>query len=334
MMVLITGGGGFLGTALCQALRSRGVKVRSYSRHSYPHLSEWGVECWSGDLADLSRLTQAVAGCDAVFHVAAKAGVWGPFREYYLTNVVGTSHVLTACRQHGVPKLIYTSSPSVVYAGGDECEITEAAPYPSRYLAHYPATKAAAEQLVLAANSPTLSTVALRPHLIWGPGDNHLLPRLIARARAGKLRRIGHGTNLVDTTYIDNAVQAHLAALESLHPGAACAGKAYFIANGEPWPLWTLIDRLLACAGLPPITRRISPGLAYGLGALCELVYGGLRLQAEPPMTRFVARQLATSHWFDLTAARRDVGYRPVVTVEEGLARLQAAWKTGTPSAT
>jgi nucleoside-diphosphate-sugar epimerase len=325
MNVLVTGGGGFLGAALCKALVARGYTVRSYSRAVYPQLLDWGVECRQGDLADADRLRRAAEGCDAVFHVAAKAGVWGRYAEYHQTNVAGTSQVLSACRAERVPKLIYTSSPSVVYGGGDECGVDESAPYPARYLAHYPATKAQAERMVLAANSPTLATVALRPHLIWGPGDRHLLPRLLAKARAGKLRRVGSGGNLVDTTYIDNAVAAHLAALDRLQPGAVCAGKAYFIANGEPVPLWTLIDRLLACADLPPVTKGISPRVAYGVGAVCEAVYGMLGVAREPPMTRFVARQLSTAHWFDLTAARRDLGYVPQVTVAEGLSRLRAA---------
>lgn len=329
MRVLVTGGGGFLGSALCRALVARGDAVRSLSRGDYPALGALGVETHRGDVADAAAVMTATAGCDAVCHVAAKAGVWGPFAEYYQANVVGTRNVIDACRKHGISRLVYTSSPSVVYAGGDECGIDESAPYPERYLTHYPRTKSEAERLVLAANNSSLATVALRPHLIWGPGDNHLLPRLLAKAKAGRLRRVGDGKNVVDTTYIDNAVQAHIAALDRLNSQAACAGKAYFIANDQPQPLWDLIDRMLACGGVPPVTRSVSARTAYLAGGLLELIYGALWLPHEPPMTRFVARQLATSHWYNLTAARRDLGYAPIVTVDEGLERLRAWLQSG-----
>lgn len=324
MTALVTGGGGFLGSALCRALVERGVRVRSLARGDYPALAALGVETVRGDLAERDAVRRAAQNCSAIFHVAAKAGVWGPLAEYHRANVVGTENVLDACRAHGIPRLIYTSSPSVAYGGGDEAGVDESAPYPASYLTHYPRTKAIAEQLVLAANSPTFATVSLRPHLIWGPGDNHLLPRMIASAKAGRLRRVGDGKNLVDTTYIDNAVAAHLAAYDRLSPTAACAGKAYFIANDEPRLLWDLINQMLACADLPPVTRTISALSAFLLGVVLEGVYGFLGRCDEPPMTRFVARQLATSHWYDLTAAKRDLDYRPLVSVDEGLQRLRA----------
>lgn len=323
MQMLVTGGGGFLGFALCRALRQAGHQVRSLARGVYPALAEVGVEALRGDVADRHAVLQAAAGCDAVFHVAAKAGVWGPAAEYYRANVLGTEHVIAACREHHVPRLIYTSSPSVVYAGVDEAGIDEAVPYPARYLTSYPQTKAIAERAVLAANSPELATVALRPHLIWGPGDQHLVPRLIERARSGRLRQVGDGRNRVDTTYIDNAVAAHLAASEQLAWQAPCAGKAYFIANDAPIPLWELINRMLACADLPPVTRRISPQMAYVAGAVLEVMYRLTGATAEPPMTRFVARQLSTDHWYDLTAAKRDLNYTPTVSIDAGLQRLR-----------
>ncbi len=323
-VALVTGGGGFLGQALCRALVGRGVTVRSLARGNYPAVTAIGVETIRGDLGEAESVQRAVAGCDAVFHVAAKAGVWGPLVEYHHANVIGTQNVLEACRTHGVARLIYTSSPSVVYSGADEAGINESTPYPSTYLTYYPQTKAEAERMVLAANGPTLSTVALRPHLIWGPGDQHLVPRLIARAKSGKLRRVGNGRNRVDTTYIDNAVAAHLAAFDRLSPNAACAGKAYFIANNEPRPLWELIDQMLACADLPPVKRSVSTTTAYVAGAMLEGLYIIMGRRDEPPMTRFVARQLSTEHWYDLGAAQRDLGYQPVVTVDEGLRRLRA----------
>ena len=328
MRALVTGGGGFLGKAIATRLRSSGVDVRSLSRGDYPDLRAIGVECVRGDIADAAAVLSAAQECDVVFHVAAKAGVWGPYESYRLANVVGTENVLAACRTHQIPKLVYTSSPSVVFDGKDEAGINESAPYPQHYLTHYPQTKAIAERAVLAANGVRfangglLSTVALRPHLIWGPGDNHLVPRLIERARTGKLRRVGDGKNLVDTVYIDNAVEAHLLAAQRLEPGSSVAGKAYFITNGEPVRLWDLIDRMLACANLPPVKKSISAKAAYVAGTLLEAGYKFLGRQDEPVMTRFVARQLATAHWFDISAARNDFGYVPLVTIGEGLKRL------------
>lgn len=321
--ILVTGGSGFVGGALCRELVKRGETVRSLQRSPTESLKSLGVECRQGDLAHRDAVRSAVQGCDVVFHVAAKAGVWGTRAEYELANVTGTEYVLEACRNFGVTKLIYTSSPSVVYHGEDENGVEESTPYPSTYLAEYPRSKAIAEQKVLASNSDSLATIALRPHLIWGPGDHHLVPRLIARAKSGRLRRIGSGTNRVDTTYIDNCVAAHLCAFDRLQSGADCAGKAYFISNEEPLPLWDLINRMLACADLPPVTKSVSPGFAYTMGAILETVYRITGSTSEPPMTRFVARQLSTAHWYDLTAAKRDLGYQPEVTIEQGLVRLR-----------
>src|SRR5438105_1104494 len=223
MRALVTGGGGFLGGAIVRLLRDRGDDVRSFSRQCYPALDGLDVEQIQGDVADAAAVDRAVAGCDVVFHVAAKAGVWGPTDEYYRANVVGTENVITACRKHGVRRLVFTSSPSVVTTGHDIAGGDESLPYPKHYLADYPRTKAAAERLVLAANGPNLATVALRPHIIWGPGDNHLIPRLIEGARAGKLRQVGDGTNRTDVTYVENAATAHLLAAERLRPGSPVA---------------------------------------------------------------------------------------------------------------
>ncbi len=322
MKALVTGGGGFLGGAIVRQLVARGDTVATLSRGHYPTLTTLGVTQFQGDIADAAAVDAAVVGQDVVFHVAAKAGIWGRRADFHAANVVGTANVLAACRAHAVRRLVYTSSPSVVFDGNDLENANESVPYPAHYEAAYPRTKAEAERLVLAANGQDLATVALRPHLIWGPGDNHLVPRLLARARAGRLRRIGRVDKLVDTVYIDNAAAAHLLAADRLAPGAAPAGKAYFIANGEPVPLWGLVDRILATAGLPPLRRTTPVWLAVLAGRLCEMTWGCLRLPGEPPMTRFVARELATAHWFDLTAARRDLGYVPEVTLDEGLRRL------------
>lgn len=285
------------------------------------------MEQFHGDIAVAPAVDDAVADCDVVFHVAAKAGVWGVYDEYHRANVVGTENVIAACRKHGVSKLVYTSSPSVVFDGTDMEGVDESVSYPDHYHADYPKTKAMAEKAVLAANDGKLATVSLRPHLIWGPGDNHLVPRIIERGRAGKLRRIGKRANKVDAVYIDNAAEAHILAADKLAPNSPVAGKAYFITNDEPVVVWDFIDQILECAGLPPVKRTISPELAYFAGSALETVHGVLGIKSEPRMTRFVARELATAHWFDISAARRDFGYTPKVTMEAGLRRLRASLK-------
>ena len=323
MTVLVTGGGGFLGSAIVRQLRRRDVDVRSLSRRRYSELDELGVSQIQGDIAEETVVARAVEGCDLVYHVAAKPGIWGPYHDYYRANVIGTERVIAACRAAGIRRLVFTSSPSVVFGGVDQENVTEDAPYPDRYLAHYPATKALAEQRVRAANDAELATVSLRPHLIWGPGDNHLVPRIIDRGRAGKLAIVGDESKLVDSVYIDNAAAAHLLAAERLAPGCAIAGKVYFITNGEPVPMARLLNGILAAAGLPPVKKRVPAGVAYFVGSLMEAIYGMLRLQREPRLTRFVARQLATAHWFDISAARSELDYQPKVTLEEGFKRLK-----------
>lgn len=323
MKALVTGGGGFLGKAIVTLLRARGDEVRSFSRNPHPGLAEMGVEHCRGELSDADAVKRAVEGCDIVFHVAAKAGVWGPYDEFYKANVLGTKHVLAACRQHGIKRLVYTSSPSVVFDGTDMEGVDESVPYPEHFEAFYPQTKAEAEQLVLQANDPDLATVALRPHLIWGPEDNHLVPRILERGKKGALRKLGGRDCLVDTVYIDNAALAHLQAADHLRVGSPVAGKAYFISQGEPLPIWEVVNRILAAGGVPPVTRTISPAMAYTIGSILEKVYGLFNLKSEPRMTRFVARELSTSHWFDLGAARNDFGYQPEVTIDEGMERLR-----------
>jgi nucleoside-diphosphate-sugar epimerase len=327
MKALVTGGGGFLGKAIIKALLARGETVRSFSRQAYPELDVLGVEHHSGEIGDAAAVRRAAEGCDIIFHVAAKAAVWGPFEEFYRANVLGTRNVIEACRENGIGRLVHTSSPSVVFDGTDMEGVDESVPYPDHYEAFYPQTKAKAEQLVLQANDDTLATVALRPHLIWGPEDNHLVPRILERGARGELRIIGTRACLVDTIYIDNAATAHLQAADRLEVGSAVAGKAYFLAQGEPLPVWDVVNRILDAGGLPPVSRTISPGLAYAAGAVLEKVYSLLRLKGEPRMTRFVARELSTSHWFDLAAARRDFGYAPQVSFDEGIERLRV-WLT------
>lgn len=326
MKVLVTGGGGFLGGAIVRRLVERGDGVRTLARGDYPSLRALGVDTVRGDIARYADVDAAVRGCEAVVHTAAKAGAWGPYIEYYDANVLGTQNVINACKRHGVVRLVYTSTPSVAFAGVDQDGADETVPYPEKFLAAYPKTKAGAERLMLAANGERLATVALRPHLIWGPGDTQLGPRIVDRGRAGRLRIVGSGMQLVDATYVDNAAHAHLLALDRVAPGAACAGRPYYITNGEPWPIVDIMNGILEAAGVARVTKRISAGAAYAAGAVLEGVYTLLRKQDEPPMTRFIARQLGTAHWYDISAAQRDLGYSPIVSMNEGLERLKQAW--------
>ena len=329
MQILVTGGGGFLGTAIVKMLLAEGHTVRSISRSHYAHLDELAVEQIAGDLGDEAAVMKAVEGCEQVFHVAAKAGVWGSYESYHQANVVGTENVISACRKHKVSKLIYTSSPSVVFDGEDQKGIDESVPYPEVFLAHYPKTKAMAESLVNQANSPELATVSLRPHLIWGPDDNHLVPRIVARGRARRIKAIGDPTNLVDTVYVDNAAEAHLQAAKALTHDGPCGGKNYFITNDEPMTMTDIINGILDAAGVAPISGKVSMGLAYGVGTIMESAYRLFGISSEPAMTRFVARQLGTAHWFDISAAKRDFGYQPKITIAEGLKRLKHAIESG-----
>lgn len=327
MKILVTGGGGFLGQALCRGLVQRGHHVISFNRGQYPALAALGVGQVQGDLADAHAVAHAAAGVDAIFHNAAKAGAWGSYKSYHDANVVGTQNVLDACRAHGIGRLVYTSTPSVTHRATHPVEggTADTVPYGEGFKAPYAVTKKIAEQAVLAANGPDLATVALRPRLIWGPGDQQILPRLVERARSGRLRIVGDGSNRVDTTYIDNAAQAHFDAFDHLAPGAACAGRAYFISNGEPKPMGELLNALLAAAGAPQVHQHLSFKAAYRIGAVCEGLWRVLPLKGEPPMTRFLAEQLSTSHWYDMAPARRDFGYVPRVSFDEGITRLKAS---------
>ena len=331
MKVLVTGGAGFLGSALCRALLARGDEVRSFQRTHSAALDTMGVAQVLGDLADADAVHRACAGQHAVLHNAAKAGAWGSYESYFDANVRGTEHVIAACRAHGIRQLVYTSTPSVTHSGrtpvqgGNEIDT----PYGSGFKAPYPATKLIAEKILLAANDAALATVALRPRLIWGPGDTQLLPRLVDRARAGRLRFIDGGHNRMDTTYIDNAAQAHLAALDNLRPSGSCAGRAYFVSNGEPMEAREIVNSLLRAAGAPIVDKSIPYPLAYAAGAVLEIAWRAFSLSGEPPMTRFLAEQLSTPHWYDISAAARDFGYRPQVSVAEGLRRTADWWAAG-----
>ena len=332
MKILVTGGGGFLGQALCRGLVERGHQVISFNRGHYPVLAQLGVGQVQGDLSDGHALTHAADGVGAIFHNAAKAGAWGSYHGYHSANVIGTRNVLEACRRHGIAKLVYTSTPSVTHRATHPVEggTADTVPYGENFQAAYATTKAIAEKAVLVANDSSLATIALRPRLIWGPGDPQILPRLVERARQGRLRIVGDGRNLVDTTYIDNAAQAHFDAFEHLAVGASCAGRAYFISNGEPRPMGELLNALLDAAGAPRVEKHVSFKTAYRIGAVCEALWTCLPLKGEPPMTRFLAEQLSTTHWYDMAPATRDFGYRPGISFDEGITRLKQSLSSGT----
>jgi len=319
--ILVTGGGGFLGKAIVTRLVESGENVRSFSRNFYPELKLMGVDQIQGDIGDPSAVKRACDGIQTVFHVAAKPGVWGNYKDYYKTNVSGTKNVIEACNNHHISKLVYTSSPSVVFNGLDMEGVNESVPYSDRFHAHYPKTKAIAEQLVVSASTDKLRTIILRPHLIWGPEENNFVPRIIAKA--GWLKIVGNGRNLVDTVYIDNAADAHILAAENLDKNPDISGNVYFISQDEPVLLWGLINAILKAAGLEPVKGSIPKQMAWLLGTAFEFLYKVLHIKKEPPMTRFVAEELATSHWFDISAARRDLGYSPRVSTKEGLLLLE-----------
>ena len=329
-MVLVTGASGFVGGALARRLLASGRRVRALGRSPMAELADLGAEIVRADVADEAALRVACVGVATVFHAAARVGVWGPRTEFERTNTGGARAVVAACRAAGVPRLVFTSSPSVVYTHGHLSGVNEAQPPGTNFPADYPRTKAEAERIILSAHQPgTLATTALRPHLIWGVGDKNLIPRVIARARAGRLRIVGDGKNRVDLTHIENVVDAHLLAEAALaHRDSPAGGRAYFITNGEPVALWPWINELLRRIDIAPIEKQISLRAAERLGAVGEFVWRMLRLRGEPPMTRFLAAELAHDHWFDLSAARRDLGYIPRVSMAQGLAELLPVLRT------
>lgn len=339
MRALVTGAGGFLGGAIVRALKERADDVRGFSRGDHPELVSQGVEQHRGNVADPKAVTEAVRGVDIVFHAAAKVAAGGRYRDFYDTNVTGTENVIAACRECGVRALVYTSTPSVTFGVTDLEGVDESVGYSDHFEAFYGETKAEAERRVLAAASDDLHTVALRPHLIWGPGDTSILPRIVERARKGQLRRVDGPPKRSDHTYIDDAVRAHLIAADQLMAGAEEAsrinGRPYFITAGEPVEIWTFLNGLLGAAGVPPVEKRVSFRAAMAAGWLFEKLHALSGGKGDPRMSRWIVRELTTSHWFDINAARRDLGYEPQVSMEEGMRRL-AAWVTaqgGVPSA-
>jgi nucleoside-diphosphate-sugar epimerase len=324
MKAVVTGGSGFVGGAVCRRLQSLGHDVTAVGRRPNPVLEAAGIRAVVQDLVATdaaARLAAAFAGADCVFHTAAHVKMWGPREAFVRGNVGATEGVIAACRLAGVGRLVFTSSPSVVAADHDLRGIDESQPYPGTHRALYPETKAAAERAVLAAHGPGLKTLALRPHLIFGPGDTNLVPTILKRARAGRLVEVGGGSNLVDLTFIDDCVSAHVLAATALDERPSSGGRAYFISQGTPVPLWEWIGRVLALHGLPPVRRRVSLRTALALATAAEAVWRTFGLRSDPPLTRFLAEEMATDHWFDISAARRELGYEPSCTVWEATER-------------
>ena len=324
MKALVTGGGGFLGRVIVEMLLGRGDIVRVMGRRKYPYIEELDVENFTGDVRNLKEVEAAVNGMDAVFHAASMTGIWGKWKDYFEINVKGTENIIEACKKIGISRLVYTSSPSVVYGGSENLvNVDETTRYPTKYNCYYSASKADAEKKVLAENDKNgLMTVSLRPHLIWGPKDTNLIPRLIERSKSGKLVRVGDGNNMVDIVYVDNAAYAHLLAVDRLEAGSPVCGQAYFISQGEPVVLWDWINHVLTSLKLPPVRKNISYNTAYLLGFLFEGVYSLFQLSGEPVMTRFLASQLAKSHFFNIEKAKRELSYSPIISHEEGLEQM------------
>ncbi|HNG44716.1 MAG TPA: NAD-dependent epimerase/dehydratase family protein [Elusimicrobiota bacterium] len=324
MRALVTGGQGFLGLHLVRFLLGRGVAVRALVRRPAPEVEALGVECVVGDLRDPVAVRAACRDRDVVFHVAAHVALWGPWEDFFSVNVRGTENVLAGCRAEGVPRLVYTSTPSVVFDNSNQEGINESLPYPDVFLSPYPASKALAEKAVLAAHGRDgLCTVALRPHLIWGPDDPHIVGQLLKRARRGRLFLVGSGRNRVDVTYVDNCAEAHWQAAQALGPGSRLGGRAYFLSQGHPVPIAEFMRRVADAAGLSPRLFRIPYPVAWAAGWLMEKFGGGE--SGVPLLTRFLAAELAKSHYYDIAAARTDFGYEPRITTDEGFRRLAAS---------
>lgn len=327
MKALVTGGGGFLGRHIVNILLQSDHQVRIFQRTQHQDLLDLGVECFTGDLRKYEDVEKACEGVDVVFHVAAKAGIWGSYESYYSINVTGTENILKACKKHKVAKLVYTSSPSVAFGIEAIENGNETLPYPTSYLTAYPETKAIAERMVLEANCDELLTCALRPHLIWGPGDNHLIPRIVEAHRNGKLMQVGDGENLVDITYVENGAYAHIQAEQALQKGSPVAGQAYFIGDQNPVKLWSWVGDMLSTLGEDPVEKEISYNKAKFVGRIMEVLYKVMPLKGEPPMTRFVAAQLAKSHYFSHDKALQHFGYMAPIANEEGFKRLKSWWE-------
>lgn len=322
MRAVVTGGTGFLGGHLARALLVRGDRVCILGRNIgvVADLVAQGAEAHAVDLCDRSAVIAACAGADVVFHAGARTSDWGSRTAFFAVNVGGTAAVIEGCRRHAVSRLVYVSSPAVVFDGHDQCEATERLPYPVRFASTYALTKKLGEELVKSAQD--VPSVIVRPKAIFGPGDRALLPRLLAAARKGRLRQFGDGRNCVDLTYVENVVHALLLAAEV----PAAIGNCYFITNDVHVPLWPTLRRVLAALGYKVALPAAPVALALAAAALMEAraaVDG-----REPLLTRYGVAVLARTQTYDIAAARCDLGYSPVVSIEAGIERTIAAWRS------
>ena len=332
MKVLVTGAGSLLLGGVAAALHARGDEVVCLQRRMATFAGSDDVQQVLGDARDQAAVRQAATGCDAIVHGAARVGVVGSWAEFEGVNVWGTANVLHNARARGVSRVVHVSTPSVAHSGHSIVGAGADPAVTGRHGAYYAESKAIAEQAALAANTDEMGVVAVRPHLVWGPGDTQLVGRIVERAAAGRLAMVGDGSALIDSTYIDNAISAHVAALDAVHPGAVCAGRAYVIANGEPRTVHELIEGICVAAGVPFAPRHVSVRLALGLGSVVERVWPRLR-DDEPPITRFLAEQLGTAHWFDPRPARNDLGWSPHVSLADGFELLRQ-WFIANPRTT
>jgi nucleoside-diphosphate-sugar epimerase len=325
MRVLITGASSLIGAGVARSIAERGDEVVCFQRTPSARVAHPAVTEHLGDVRDVDALLAAAQGADAIVHVAAKVGVVGAWEDYRSVNVDGTANVVSVARNLGITRLVHVSSPSVAHGGEPIIGAGADRSVLGRDRAWYAESKALAERMALAAASDDLGVVAIRPHLVWGPGDTQLVGRIVERARTGRLALVGGGRALVDTTYIDNAVSALVAALDAVAPTAACSGRPYVVANGEPRMIRELVAGICAAAAVPFAPRDVPLRIGTSVGSLVERVWPLLRRTDEPPITRFLAEQLGTAHWFDPRPARDDLGWTPTVTIDDGLARL-AGW--------
>ena len=314
--VLVTGGRGLLGGATVAELQRRGHEVTTFQRSPSGNPREV-----LGDVSDAAAVQRAVVGMDAVVHLAARVSITGAWQDFFTVNVEGTSNVVNACNAEGVARLVHVSSPSVAHAGDPLVGVGAQPADPDHVRGHYARSKAMAEVIALEANSADLAVTAIRPHLVWGPGDTQLVERIIDRARSGRLFLIGRGQSLIDTTYVDNAADALCCAVEHC-PG----GQAFVVSNGEPRTVAELVARI-AQAGGSHIRGRVPYPIAYAAGKVVERVWGDR--VGDPPITTFLAEQLATAHWFDQRQTRTALAWTPRVSLEEGFRHLDAAYGRG-----
>ena len=321
MKVLVTGTGSLLLGGIASELVRRGDDVVCLQRRPSTFVGHQNAHEVLADICDADAVASAAQGCDAIIHGAARVGIVGSQKEFFDTNVTGTKNILQAAEQHSISRLVFVSTPSVAHTGDSLIGAPAGEAEIGRSRSYYAESKAIAERTVLNARNERLAVVAIRPHLVWGPGDTQLVGRIVERAESGRLAVIGTGTALVDSTYIDNAISAHIAALDSLHIGSACDGKAYVISNGEPRTVNELMRSMCDAAGIPFEPRHVSLAMGIRLGSVIERLWP-LMKSSEPPLTRFVAEQLGTAHWFDQRAVQQDLGWTPQVSLDEGFQRL------------